>query len=332
MCGPAFLFEHVEDVMGGAVAEQLAESLLVIRDSVFLDQADEIGGSEACQGGLGEVRIGREEVGGLAMNVGEVTATTSRDENLAAGAIGALEYDNFLAPTTGFDGAHEPGGAATENERVESASQRQVQASGALSHNNLAGDDGLADVTLGVIGDVDEQTGNGCRRSLSTDRQGPVEVVGLEGTHAGSGISQSGGELGEQLLAGGGRFQFGLERGLLPVIEPAAFGVGQQAINAARDMAQLKSYGSQAGRPSVEFFVGECGTPMIEILPGEFEGMHDGPLHRGNVGMGSTQPGFKVGRQACEPPIGCAEQCRAGWRKCQGLGRDCFRGAPRKDS
>jgi len=53
----AFGFEHGDDLGGGIVAEELAESFFVIRNAVLFDEGDEIGGGAAREGGLGEVTI-----------------------------------------------------------------------------------------------------------------------------------------------------------------------------------------------------------------------------------------------------------------------------------
>src|SRR5579872_4868993 len=69
-----FAFEHRENVPRGAVAEKLAKLLLVIRDSMLLNQLNKIGRSIASERRFGEVRIGREKVIRPAMKVGEVAA------------------------------------------------------------------------------------------------------------------------------------------------------------------------------------------------------------------------------------------------------------------
>ena len=54
--------QHVDDLARGAVAEQLAEGLLVIGDAVALDQRDEIRLRVAAQRRDAEARIARDEV------------------------------------------------------------------------------------------------------------------------------------------------------------------------------------------------------------------------------------------------------------------------------
>jgi hypothetical protein len=50
-------FEHIHDILGGAVAEKLAKRLLVIRDMVFFNQRGEVRRFVPGQGGFGEMGI-----------------------------------------------------------------------------------------------------------------------------------------------------------------------------------------------------------------------------------------------------------------------------------
>ena len=105
--------------MGGAVAEELAEGFLVVGDAVLLDQGDEVGGRVAGERGLGEVGVGGEEVIGAGVEVGEVAAASAGDEDFFAGAVGVFEDEDAAAAAAGFDGAHEAGGAGSEDVDVE---------------------------------------------------------------------------------------------------------------------------------------------------------------------------------------------------------------------
>jgi hypothetical protein len=71
--------EQVEDVVGGAVAEELAEGFLVVGDGVFFDEGDEVARGVAGEGGLGEVGVGGEKVFGRGVEVGEVAAASAGD-------------------------------------------------------------------------------------------------------------------------------------------------------------------------------------------------------------------------------------------------------------
>jgi len=111
--------QHVEDVAGGAVGEELAELLFVPGDAVLFDESEEIGGGVAGERGFREVRILGEEIFREAVEVGEVAAASAGDEDFLAGTGCALE-DGYAATTTArFDGTHEAGSACAEDEGVE---------------------------------------------------------------------------------------------------------------------------------------------------------------------------------------------------------------------
>ena len=105
-CVTLFL-QHGNDVLCGAITEQLAKGLLVVGDVVRFNESDELFGGVAREGGLGEVRVFGEEVFRAGMEVGEITATSARDEDLFAGAIGVIEQDDASAAAAGLDRAHE---------------------------------------------------------------------------------------------------------------------------------------------------------------------------------------------------------------------------------
>ena len=86
----------------------------MISDFVFFDEGDDVCGSEACEGGLCEVRIFREEVFRAAMDVGEVAAAASGDEDLLADSFGMVEQDDAAASAASFEGAHHASGACSE--------------------------------------------------------------------------------------------------------------------------------------------------------------------------------------------------------------------------
>ncbi len=56
----AFALEQGDEVAGGAVAEELAEGFLVVRDAVAFDERDHVLRGEAGEGGAGELRVLRK--------------------------------------------------------------------------------------------------------------------------------------------------------------------------------------------------------------------------------------------------------------------------------
>src|SRR5580692_276768 len=121
--GFAFRFEHVRDVLRGEIAEKLAQSFLVIRDVMFLDEGDEVGGCVSGQGGFGEVFVCGDKAFRLAMKIGEVAAAPAGDQDFLADFIGPLEHGDATSAFTGFDGAKQSGGAGADNQSVKFMNQ-----------------------------------------------------------------------------------------------------------------------------------------------------------------------------------------------------------------
>ena len=80
----AFGEQHRDDGARGAVAEQLPERLLVIGDAMPLDQRDEVVLGVAVERRLVEMRIGRDEPLRFAIEIGEVAASASGDQDFRA--------------------------------------------------------------------------------------------------------------------------------------------------------------------------------------------------------------------------------------------------------
>jgi hypothetical protein len=116
--GAAFGFEHFQDVLRGAVAEELAQRFLVIGNAMFLDQGDEIRRRESGQCGFREVRICRNEMFRWTLQVGEITPSAAGDQDLLAGTIRALEDRDAPPAFAGLDCAHEPRGPGAQNYRI----------------------------------------------------------------------------------------------------------------------------------------------------------------------------------------------------------------------
>ena len=60
--GGAFVQQHLDDLFGGVVAEQLAQLFLVIGDAVAFDHLDEMLRRVAGKRGLAEMRVGRQKI------------------------------------------------------------------------------------------------------------------------------------------------------------------------------------------------------------------------------------------------------------------------------
>ena len=88
---PTFRFEHVGNIARRAVAEELSEGFFVEGDAMLLDQSNKVGRCISGQRRFRKVRVCRDEIIRLAMNVGEITASSARNKNFLANALGALD-------------------------------------------------------------------------------------------------------------------------------------------------------------------------------------------------------------------------------------------------
>ena len=119
-----------DDLARAAVAEELAELLLVEAHAVLLDQRDEVGRRVARERRAAEVRVLGEEVLGPRAQVGEVAAPAARDQDLAADLGVALEHEHAAPALAGLDRAHQAGRAAADHDHVEAHEPRSARGSG----------------------------------------------------------------------------------------------------------------------------------------------------------------------------------------------------------
>jgi len=140
----AFLLQHGNDVTGSSIAEQPAELFLVIRDAMFFDEANEVGGRIARECRLGEVGVGRKKIFGGGVEVGEIAAAAAGDQDFLADAVGALEDDDAASALAGFDGTHQAGSACSENDDVVVLFHAETRLAGASVARGL--------ITAGIAG------------------------------------------------------------------------------------------------------------------------------------------------------------------------------------
>src|ERR1017187_2858177 len=82
---------------------------------MLFDQPHEIGRSIAGERRLGEMPIGRKKILRSGVQVGEITAAATGDQNFPADSIRAFEQQ---APLPGFEGTHQAGRAGSENDDI----------------------------------------------------------------------------------------------------------------------------------------------------------------------------------------------------------------------
>ena len=101
-----FGFEHPQNVVCRPVAEKLSSRFLVIGDVMFFEQSNEVCRCIPCQCGFREVWICGYEVFRLAVDVGEVAAASTGNEDLLASAIRVLNHGDTAPTFAGLRRAH----------------------------------------------------------------------------------------------------------------------------------------------------------------------------------------------------------------------------------
>ena len=150
----------------------------------------------------------------------------------------------------------------------------------------------MADVALGVVGDVDEQAAEGRGKALTAHPAGLVEVGMSKLPNAGGALDQRRVEFGEKFRAAADCFEFAFMLEDLFRGERAAFSVAKETVQTAGDVAQVERYGGKGRRSSVELRIGEQTTVVMKIHVSEFQGVENGAGHGGKFGEGAAEPGF----------------------------------------
>ena len=144
----------------------------------------------------------------------------------------------------------------------------------------------MAGVALSVVGTVDEEASDGGGKGTAAYGSGLIEVCGSEGADAAEGVVEALMEFFEEGGFRGTGFEFGAEGFELGGCELVAFGVGEEAIETAHDVAQVKGDGGDVGGAGVEGGVGERGAGVVDVLAGELEGVDNGAEDGGEIGVG----------------------------------------------
>jgi hypothetical protein len=101
----------------------------------------------------------------------------------------------------------------------------------------------LASVALSVVGDVDEEAADGGRELFAADGARGFQVCGGEIADASGGVVEAFVKFVEERSNGDARLRFRFHGGELRFGELIVFGVGEQAVDAAGDVADVKCDG-----------------------------------------------------------------------------------------
>ncbi|MCY1372177.1 hypothetical protein D9M69_593630 [compost metagenome] len=121
--GFAFGQQQGDQVLGRAVAEQLALVLLMETDAVFLHQRDEVGRRVARERRAAEVRVLAQEVfvrrARIDVAVGEVGPAAARDADLLRHLFAVVEHQHAQAALARDTGTEKTGRTRADDDGVE---------------------------------------------------------------------------------------------------------------------------------------------------------------------------------------------------------------------
>jgi hypothetical protein len=156
--------------------------------------------------------------------------------------------------------------------------------------NNFRGCDCLPHVPLSMVGDVDQQ---------SCDRRGQLplahdpdllECAHVERLNPEHAVREGGTQFREKGGPGRSCIHLGFQCSELLFIQVSPRGVGEQAIQTSRYMAQVKGHRRQSAGSRIDLFVAQTAAPALQVFSRKFQRMHDRALHGGNFLQRAPQP------------------------------------------
>jgi hypothetical protein len=118
-------------------------------------------------------------------------------------------------------------------------------------------------VALCVVGDVNQQASYGGWQLLLSYGSRCFEIGVGNGTNAFGAVCECCGEFGKQCVASGVGVEFSAQKRQLLICQTSVFGIGQKAIEAARQMADVERDRGGSSGLGVKFGVGEARAPLL---------------------------------------------------------------------
>jgi len=125
---------------------------------------------------------------------------------------------------------------------------------------------GLAHVPLRVVRDVDQQTAQGGRELPLAHGSESRKVARIERTQARCAPPERRIQLGEQFLTCCARFDLPVAGRDLLIRQCRSLGVGQQAVETARNVTQMKRNGRYPRRPCMQLSFCQSAAPFVQIF------------------------------------------------------------------
>ena len=113
-----FSLQHVDDLKGMVITEELPPMLFMKADAMLFDESNKVFGGVPGQSTFYKMRVEREKVLWATMNISEVTSATATDSNFFAECFGMIEHQHTLAPLAGHRRTEEAGSARANHNDV----------------------------------------------------------------------------------------------------------------------------------------------------------------------------------------------------------------------
>lgn len=114
----AFGAEQGDNVLRGMVTKQLPVSFFVVGDVMLFNQGNKIMLRIARQCRFAEMGIDRKVIGGIDLEIGEVTAPATRHQYFLADLVRTFEHHYLAAPFSCGNCTHQPGGTRTDHNDI----------------------------------------------------------------------------------------------------------------------------------------------------------------------------------------------------------------------
>jgi hypothetical protein len=163
-------------------------------------------------------------------------------------------------------------------------------ASLAQGEQEFGGGDKLAGVAQGVVRTMDQEAADGGGKAFASYASGLLHVCMGERADTEGGFFAGHGELLKEGFPAGTGFELDIEGGHLRDVELVAFRIGEQAIEAAANVADVKCGGREAKGLCVQLLGGEVNAPALGVFLGDFDGVEDGAWNGGDIGKGAAKP------------------------------------------
>jgi hypothetical protein len=137
--------------------------------------------------------------------------------------------------------------------------------------NNLCGCDGLAYMTLRVIGNVDQQTADRRGQLFAADSARVFKVHCCQFSDALHTAFESRTQSRENLLSSGHRIEFRFHGRSLFGRQQGSFRVSEQPIHAAANMLQLEGNRSDSRNTRVQFDVTQIAALLVDVFARQFQ-------------------------------------------------------------